>query len=131
MEYQSTSSWSLPVTGNATKAIGKANKTIVKFANRNKTELFLRSNKKLKDINLLEVCSSTDGNWSLLYCETHSNSENVNVNKKNRGGKVYIYQSLCLDYRFLYSHVKERYNEGLFHDFFVTNEPYGLKNTNI
>ena len=90
MEYQSTSSWSLPVTGNATKAIGKANKTIVKFANRNKTKLFLRSYKKLKDINLLEVCSSTDGNWSLLSCETDSNSENVNVNKKNRGGKVYI-----------------------------------------
>ena len=66
---------------------------------------------------MLEICSSTDGNCSLLARETDGNSENVDVNEKNRGGKLYICQSLCPYYRFLYGQVEEQYNEGLFHDF--------------
>ena len=51
---------------------------------------YLKSKKKkLKDINLLEVCSSTDGNCRLLSHEADSNSENVNVSDKNQGGKVW------------------------------------------
>ena len=75
--------------------IGKTTKTIVKFANRKDAELVLKSKKKLKDINLLEICGSTDGNCSLSSRETDSDSENVDVSEKNRGRKLYIYQSLC------------------------------------
>ena len=107
--------------------LGKATKTIVKFANRKKTELVLKSKKKLKYINLLEVCSSTDGNCRLLSRETKSNSKNVNVSDKIRGGKVYIYQSLGSCYRLLYGQLKELYNEGLFHDFRVTNGAIWIK----
>ena len=107
--------------------LGKTKKMIVKFANRKDAELVLKSKKKLKDIHLLWVCSSTDGNCRLLSRETDSNSENVNASEKTRGGKVYIYQSLGPCYRFLYGQVKERYNEGLFHDFWVTNKTVWIK----
>ena len=43
------------------------------------------------------------------------------------GEEKYIYQSLGLCYRFLYGQVKERYNEGLFHDFWVTNKTVWIK----
>lgn len=52
--------------------------------------------------------------------ETENNSENVDVNEK-LGRKVYLDQSLCPYYSFLYGQVKERHNKGLYHDFWVTN----------
>ena len=76
---------------------------------------------------MLEVCSSTDGNCRLLSRETEGNYKNVNVSDKNRGGKVYIYQSLGPCYRLLFGQIKELYNEGLFHDFWVTNRIIWIK----
>ena len=60
-------------------------------------------------------------------CNSDSNSENVDVSETKRGGKVYLYQSLCFYYRFLYSQVKDRYNEELFHDFWETNRTIWIK----
>ena len=54
--------------------------------------------------------------------ETDSNSENVNVSDKNVGEKVYIYI-----YQSVYGQVKGWYNEGLFHDFCVTNGTIWIK----
>ena len=54
--------------------------------------------------------------------ETDSNSENVNVSDKNVGEKVYIYI-----YQSVYGQVKGWYNEGLFHDFCVTNGTRWIK----
>ena len=54
--------------------------------------------------------------------ETDSNSENVNVSDKNVGEKVYIYI-----YQSVYGQVKGWYNEGLFHDFCVTNGTTWIK----
>ena len=109
--------------------LGKTTKTVIKFANRKDVELLLKIKKKLKDINLLEICSSTDGNpnRSLSPRETDSNSGNVDVGEKNWGGKIYLYQSLCPYNTFLYGQVKERYNERLFHDFWVTNGTIRIK----
>ena len=47
--------------------------------------------------------------------------------EKNQGEKVDLYQSLCPCYRFLYGQVKEQYNEGLFHNFWVTNGTIWIK----
>ena len=73
--------------------LGKTIKTIIKFADREDAELILKSKKKLININLLEICTSTDGNrnCSLSSPETDRNSENVNVSEKNWGEKVYLY----------------------------------------
>ena len=54
--------------------------------------------------------------------EADSNSENVNVSDKNVGEKVYIYI-----YQSVYGQVKGWYNEGLFHDFCVTNGTIWIK----
>ena len=101
-------------------------KTIIKFGNRKDAELVLKSKKKTKDINLLEICSNTDKNKNrgLSSPETNSNSENVDVGEKNQGGKVNLYQSLCPYYRFPYGQVKE---EGLFHNFWVTSGTISIK----
>ena len=56
--------------------------------------------------------------------ETDSNSENVNVSDKNVGEKVYIYIYI---YQSVYGQVKGWYNEGLFHDFCVTNGTIWIK----
>ena len=103
--------------------LGKTTTKILKFANRKDADLVLKSKKELKDINLLESCSNTDKNQNggLSSPQTDNNSGNVDVNEENWGGKVYIHQSPCPYYRFLYDQVKEWYNEGHFHNFWVTN----------
>ena len=77
---------------------------------------------------MLEICINTDENQNqgLSPPETDSKSENVDFSETNWGGKIYLYQSLCPYYRFLYGQVKEQYNKGLFHDFWVTNGTKGI-----
>ena len=89
--------------------LGKTTTKILKFANRKDADLVLKSKKELKDINLLESCSNTDKNQNggLSSPQTDNNSGNVDVNEENWGGKVYIHQSPCPYYRFLYDQVKE------------------------
>ena len=62
-----------------------------------------------------------------IISETDSNSENVDVSEKYWEGKVYIYKKLCPYDRFLSSQVKERHNERLFHNFWVTNGTICIK----
>ena len=87
-----------------TMVVSKSDKVIAKFPLRKDAEIVSKSKKKLKDVNCLEFCSNTDENRNrgLSSTETENNSENVDVSEKNRAGKVYIYQSLCPYYRFLY-----------------------------
>ena len=66
-------------------------------------------------------------NRDLSSPDAENNSGNLDVSPKNRGGKVYMHQSLCSYYKFLYGQVKERYKEGLFHDFWVTNGTLWIK----
>ena len=87
-----------------TMVVSKSAKVIAKFALRKDVEIVLKCKKKLKYVNCLEFYSNTDENRNpgLSSTETENNSENVDVSEKNRARKVYIYQSLCPYYRFLY-----------------------------
>ena len=77
---------------------------------------------------MLEFSRNTDENQNCgLSSPETDDLENVGVSEKNRGGKNIIHQSLCPYYRFLYNLVKEQYNEGLFHDFWVTNGTIRIK----
>ena len=83
---------------------------IIKFLNRKDTEKKTKK-KKLKNINLFQDSDLTE-----------KSTQNIKP-------KIFIFQNLCLYYCYLYGLIKENMNEGLIHDFWISNDIICMKET--
>ena len=99
--------------------LGKTDRTIVKFLNRNDDENFYSNKKKLKDADI--SCLFSDDDMQGRNDITTGSQNDWREGGRSRKRKIFVSQYLCPYYRYLYGLVKEKKAEGLIFYFWVFN----------
>ena len=98
----------------ASHRFANSNRTTIKVLNMKYAELIMNNKSKLKGMNFSDISNTSDN----IDEEASANSLQKTC---RRNPRIYINYSLCPYYQFLYGKVKEMMQEGLIHNFRISN----------
>ena len=94
--------------------LANSHRTIIKVLNKKHVELIMNNKSKLKGINFPDISNTSDNT-------DEKASANLPQNTSRRNPRIYVNYSLCPYCQFLYGKVKEMMQEGLIHNFWISN----------